>query len=139
MTDLLLNPCGDIDITEGQLSIVGGADAVRQRWLIYVRTFLGEWFLDQTIGVDYYGRVLKKQISRQVLKQVFTEASLEVPGILQVISVIVDELDVATRYAEVTVTCIIDAAEGPETGAFKYTGQIPPDSCAPDNAGTPNG
>lgn len=129
MTDILLNPCGDIDVTDGRISIVRGADAVRQRWLIYIRTFLAEWFLDQTIGVPYIQRLFKKQISRQVIKQIFTTASLEVPGILQVVSVIVDSLNVATRFAEVTVTCIIDGAEGPETGEFKYTGTIPPGGC----------
>lgn len=129
MTDILLNPCGDIDVTDGRISIVRGADAVRQRWLIYIRTFLGEWFLDQAKGVPYIQRLFKKQISRQTIKQIFTTASLEVPGILQVVSVIVDELNVATRFAEVTVTCIIDGAEGPETGEFKYTGTIPPGGC----------
>jgi len=129
MTDLLLNRCGDLDITEGKLTIVRGADAVRQRWLVYLHTFLGEWFLDQNIGVPYTQVVFAKQISRQTLKQVFTTASLEVPGILQVASVVVDELNVATRFAEVTCTCIIDGAEGPETGQFKYTGTFPPEGC----------
>ncbi len=128
MTDILLDACGDIDITEGRITIVGGADAVRQRWLIYIRTFLGEWFLDQSIGVPFTQVVFAKQLSRQTLKQVFTTASLQVPGILQVVSVIVDELNVQTRFAEVTVTCVINGDEGPETGEFKFTGAIP-DSC----------
>jgi hypothetical protein len=129
MTDLLLNPCGDIDITDGRLTIVRGADAVRQRWLIYIRTFLGEWFLNTSIGVPYIQRLFKKQLSRQTIKQIFTAATLEVPGILQVVSVIVDELNVVTRFVEVTVTCIINGDEGPETGQFKYTGTIPADGC----------
>lgn len=134
MTDVLLNACGDIDLTAGRLTIVGGVDGIRQRWLIYIRTFLGEWFLDQSIGVPYYQRVLKKAVSRNNLKQVFKIATLEVPGVLQVLSVIVDSLDTATRQAEVTVTCIVTGAEGPETGIFKYTGSIPPDGCLDPNA-----
>ena len=131
MTDVLLNPCGDIDITDGRLTIVGGADAVRQRWLIYIRTFLGEWFLDTTIGVPFVQSLFTKAISRQTIKQIFTTATLEVPGILQVVSVIVDSLNVATRFAEVTVTCVIDGAEGPETGEFRFTGVIPVGGCKP--------
>jgi hypothetical protein len=129
MTSLLLNPCGDLDITEGKTTIVRGADAVRQRWLVYIRTFLGEWFLDQNLGVPYVQQLFVKQISRQTIKQIFTTATLEVPGILQVVSVVVDQLDVTTRFAEVTVTCVIDGDEGPETGQFRYTGAFPPEGC----------
>ncbi len=129
MTDILLNDCGDIDYTNGKLTIVTGVDAIRQRWLIYIRTFLGEWFLDQSIGVPYYQRVLKKAVSRNELKQVFKTATLEVPGVVQVVSVIVDNLDTAARRAEVTVTCIVTGDEGPETGVFKYTGTFPPEGC----------
>ena len=130
MTDVLLNECGDIDYTDGKLTILTGVDAIRQRWLIYIRTFLGEWFLDQAIGVPYIQQILKKGISRQVIKQVFTTATLQVPGVVQVVSVIVDSLDVATRFAEVTVTCVVTGEEGPETGVFKFTGTIPPEGCS---------
>ena len=129
MTDFLLNECGDLDYTDGRLTLVTGVDAIRQRWLIYIRTFLGEWFLDQSIGVPYYQRVLKKAVSRQTLKQVFKDATLEVPGVLQVVSVVVDSLNVATREAEVTVTCVVTGDEGPETGVFRFTGVIPPKGC----------
>lgn len=130
MTDILLNECGDVDYTDGRLTIVTGVDAIRQRWLIYIRTFLGEWFLDQSIGVPYYQRVLKKAVSRQALKQVFRDGTLEVPGVIQVVSVIVDSLDTATRSAAVSVTCIVTGDEGPETAVFRYTGTVPPGGCA---------
>lgn len=129
MTDFLLNECGDLDLTNGRVTIVGGADAVRQRWLIHIRTFLGEWFLNENIGVPYIQRLFKKELSRQNVKQIFATASAAVPGILQVVSVVVDSLDVRTRFCEITVTCVIDAAEGPETGVFKFTGTIPLDGC----------
>ena len=129
MTDFLINECGDLDYTEGKLTVVTGVDAIRQRWLIYIRTFLGEWFLDQLIGVPYFQQILEKGISRQIIKQVFTAASLEVPGVIQVVGVVVDSLDVATRFAEVTVTAIVSTEEGPETGVFRFTGTIPPDNC----------
>ncbi len=132
MTSFLLDDCGDISIKNGRVEIVRNADAVRQRWLIYIRTFLGEWFLDQSIGVPYTQQILKKQVTRQILKQAFTTASLEVPGILQVVSVIVTELDVARRTATIDITCVIDGAEGPETGQFTYSGTIPPEGCAFD-------
>ena len=134
MTDFLLNECGDLDYSEGRLTVVTGVDAIRQRWLIHIRTFLGEWFLDQSIGVPYYQRVLRKAVSRQVLKQVFRDATLAVPGVLQVVSVIVDSLNAATRQAEITVTCIVSGDEGPETGVFRFTGTIPPDGCKIDGA-----
>lgn len=138
MTSLLMNPCGDIDITAGRVTIVRGGDAVKQRWLVYIRTFLGEWFLDQNIGVPFVQRIFTKQISRTEIKEVFTAASLEVPGILQVPSVVIDSLDVLTRELEVTVNCIIDSDEGPVTGVFKFTGVFPPEGCPTDTTHTHN-
>ena len=132
MTSILLDECGDWAITEGRTTIVTGADNVRQRWLVYIRTSLGEWFLDQNIGVPYTQVAFAKQISRQTLKQVFSAATLQVPGILQVASVVINDLNTATREADITVTCIIDGAEGPETGVFQYTGAIPPQGCPTD-------
>lgn len=129
MTDVLLNPCGDIDITDGRFTLVTGADAVRQRWLIHIRTFLTEWFLDENIGVPYVQQLFKKAISRDTVKEIFNNASLQVPGIIQVTSTVVDSLNVATRFAEVTVNCIIDGDEGPETGQFRFTGVLPEGGC----------
>lgn len=127
MTSLLLDECGDLDITAGRMSIVRDADAVKQAWVVYIKTMLGEWFLNTEIGVPYTQRVLSKQITVPALKQIFTTASLEVPGILQVTSVIVTDLNVATRTADITVNVVVDGAEGPETGQFKYTGRLPPE------------
>lgn len=138
MTSLLMNPCGDIDITAGRVTIVRSGDAVKQRWLVYIRTFLGEWFLDQNIGVPFVQRIFKKQVSRTEIKEVFAAASLEVPGILQVPSVVIDSLDVATRELEVTVNCIIDSAEGPVLEVFRYTGSLPAAGCPTDITHTHN-
>jgi len=57
-----------------------------------------------------------------------------VPGVVQVVSVIVDSLDVLARRAEITVTCIVTGSEGPETGVFKYTGTFPPEGCPQNEA-----
>ena len=68
MTDFLLNDCGDLDFTEGKLTLLTGVDLIRQRWLIHVRTFLGEYFLDESIGVPWFQRVLKKAQKRDKKK-----------------------------------------------------------------------
>lgn len=125
-TDILLNECGDIDFTEGRLTIVREADQVRQAWLIYIRTLLGEWFLNTAIGVPYIQKAYKKRLGRRELKQIFTTATLEVPGVLAVNSVIINDLNVATRFAEITVEAVIT---GEETATFKYSGSIPPEGC----------
>ncbi len=142
MTTILLNECGDWAVRLGKAVIIGGADEIRQRWLIHIRTFLGEWFLDQNIGIAYFdpppgvtrpaggAPVTAKALTRRTLKDIFIQASKEVPGVLLVESVIVDELDVANRTASITVTAVIDAPDG-DSAIFRYSGSIPPDGCSP--------
>lgn len=46
-----------------------------------IRTFLGECYYDTTLGVDYWGKVLGQPFSLALLKQLFTDAAMTVPGI----------------------------------------------------------
>ena len=87
-TDLLMNECGDLDVTNGVVTIVADGDQVKQAWLIAMRTFLGEYFLDSTIGIPYVQRVFTTRQTIRELKQIFTDASLAWPGISQFLSLV---------------------------------------------------
>lgn len=129
-TDLLMNECGDLDVTNGVVTIVADGDQVKQAWLIAMRTFLGEYFLDSTIGIPYVQRVFTKRQTIRELKQIFSDASLAVPGITQVVAVVVGKIDSVKREVDVAVTAKLD---GNVTGVFKFTGKIPLDDCGVDS------
>jgi len=54
--DMLFHPVGD----KYEIWHIGGADKVAQQIKINLLTFLGEWFLDNTLGVPYLEEILIK-------------------------------------------------------------------------------
>lgn len=50
---LALDADGDLAVANGQLTLVDGADAVRQALQLRLSIWQGEWFADTTVGVPY--------------------------------------------------------------------------------------
>lgn len=64
MDDLYIDPItGDLAIDELNLSIVKGADRVRQQLAIKLGLWSSEWFLDTEFGTPYLESILGKQVS----------------------------------------------------------------------------
>ena len=64
MNDLFLDPfTDDLAIDNFELSIVKGADRVRQNLSIKLNLWRGEWFMDTEYGTPYLDGVLGKQIT----------------------------------------------------------------------------
>jgi hypothetical protein len=100
--DLKLTPSGDLDITEGDLFLVDGLEAIKQRCHIRLRTFRGEWFLDQRVGMPWRQEVLGvKPFSPVRVAHRMRQALLGVPGVTDVVSV-TPSLDPTTRTLTVT-------------------------------------
>jgi len=118
--DILMSECGDIALSDGDLVLVDKADVIRQAWLIHIRTFLGEWFLNLNIGVPYIQKVFAKFLTKAEVQRIFNEKSLEVPGIKRVDNVDVGDIDLSKRQVEVTVEAVCDNVEGTHT--FRYKG-----------------
>lgn len=117
MANLKLDTSGDLAVEDNRLVLVGGPDEVRQRWLIAMRTILGEWFLDQNVGIPYIpvdgtsysGKfVTDKRITQRELQRIFADASRRVPGVIQVNRVTVSDIDVAARSVALEVEVTID-------------------------------
>lgn len=97
MSDLNLDLLtGDAILDEGNFELNSGIDAVRQHLKQRLQTFLGEWFLDNRVGVPYYEHILIKNPNPSVLDTVFKSVILNTPGILELIEFDID-LDEATR------------------------------------------
>ena len=60
MSDIKLNSDWDIDISMSDLIQTTGRESIQQHWAQRLKTFLGEWFLDTSIGVPYFQQILKK-------------------------------------------------------------------------------
>lgn len=64
MDDLYIDPLtGDLAIDRLNLSIVKGADRIRQQLQIKLGLWVGEWFLDTEFGTPYLESILGKQVS----------------------------------------------------------------------------
>lgn len=108
--------------TTGELLLSGGnlatlapsGDSIVQAARSYLRTFLGEWFLDDAdspqIGVPYFDQVLVKNPDPNTLRSVFRKALLDVPGIATVVSIDM-KLVTATRQLLVDWRATTDTGE----------------------------
>lgn len=87
MNDLALNPItNDLLITGLDLSVIKGADRVRQNVLIKLKLWAGEWFLDTEFGTPYIEQVLGKQISLAGAVAALKKSILEVNDVDRITS-----------------------------------------------------
>lgn len=81
--DILLDSLtNDIQFENFKLKAVSGADLVKQRLLVRLRTFKGEWFLDTEEGIPYYRNILVKAPLRESVEAIFRSAILQTEGVL---------------------------------------------------------
>ena len=60
------------------------SENLAQRIKIKLQTFFGEWFLDGTIGVDYFGQIFGKNRSKQSVDAIFQSEILKEREVLQI-------------------------------------------------------
>lgn len=68
----------------GRLKLTRGADTVRERVRTKMQTFLRDWFLDQTHGVDYDGKVFGFGATQDEASAVLRRGILEVTGVIEI-------------------------------------------------------
>ncbi len=110
--DLALDTDGDLLITDGDLSLLTGTDAITQHLRVRLRFFLGEWFIDQRIGIPFYESVLVKQPNLDVIRSIFREAIAETPGVLQIPRLDLS-FDSVNRKLTIDTTIIVDGTDTP--------------------------
>lgn len=86
----------DLVITDGDLVLVSGKQAILQNILQRLRVFLGEWFLDNTIGLPYFQQILVKNPDLGKTDAIFQNVILGTPGVEQ-LSTYSFQADTATR------------------------------------------
>jgi hypothetical protein len=98
--DLAIDDDGDLDFTGGDLNFVAGEAAVRQAVRIKVKTFTGEIFLDESIGVDYLNVVLVKNPDPLAVREAIRERIASVADVTEVVGSQL-EVDRSTRQASI--------------------------------------
>jgi len=66
----------DLQIVDGDLVIYTGLDATAQRLKIKLRFFLGEWFLNESVGIPYWESIFVKNPNLAVVRSIFRKAIL---------------------------------------------------------------
>lgn len=84
--DLLLDPVThDLVFVNGQATVTQTqADIVTQRLKIVLFTFLGEWFLDETIGVPYFQQIFGKVRSKSAIDVIFQNIISQDEGVVEI-------------------------------------------------------
>lgn len=115
MSDLAIDTSGDIKVTDGDVTLTSGIEAIRQHVEIRLRSFAGEWFLDERIGVPYFGNVFRKNPDLTVLNAIFTKAILDTPGVNSLQSL---TFNLVGRQLNITFSALTDE------GVLDYSGFV---------------
>lgn len=103
-----------IDASSGEqiatLFFVSGADRVAQSIKIRLKTFLGEWFLDEAYGVPYLESVLVKNPKASIINAVFRTAILAIEGVERIVYL---DLDLDRRERTLVVKYEVESLYGP--------------------------
>jgi len=111
MTDLLIDPLtNDLSLDQGTAETVAAAQAKAQRIRSRLLTVRGEWFLDLTFGLDYYGVIWVKETSNAVIAAHIQREILRGADAGDQITAFTMARDSATR--SLTVTAELTASDG---------------------------
>ncbi len=80
----------DLVLLNDELILLDGNAAIAQHLRIRLRFFLGEWFLDQRVGIPYFQRLLGEKPSEPAIRSIFRQAILGTPGILELTDLVID-------------------------------------------------
>jgi hypothetical protein len=108
----------DITIVNGDLPTVSGTAAILQNILQTLSVFLGEWFLNTNLGIDYFGSVLTKNPSQKIINAIFINQILSVPGVTN-LTAYSFAVNAATRSIAIAFTAQTTQ------GIVNYTGTLP--------------
>lgn len=93
---------GEWAIENGDFAFVAGAEAVPQGIRIRLGMFLGECYLDETIGVDYIDSILIKQPDQLVVRALLQAAIADTPDVTDVIGAQLTQDSNGSRNASIS-------------------------------------
>lgn len=66
----------------GNIALAAPPYAVAQDVAVAIKTFLGDCYYDQTIGINYFAKVLGKTPPLSIFKELIVNAALSVPTVV---------------------------------------------------------
>lgn len=85
--DIAMNTSsGDLVVKNGDLMIIDNAERIAQQILITLREWSGEWFLNTADGIPYLEYILVKNPNEDHIRQILSEAILDVDGVQSITS-----------------------------------------------------
>ena len=117
MSDILLDGTGDIDVTNGRMSLAEGEAAIEQQLRIRFRFFYKEWFLDERLGFPWIEDAFIKNPNFNLLRYHCQRTILTTPGITALNSLEISQ-DKSTRTLFVNFIATLDGGILREFGPF---------------------
>lgn len=108
----------DVVIVNGDVPTVSGTAAILQNILQTLNVFLGEWFLNVNLGVNYFGQVLTKNANQRIIDAIMIDQILAVPGVTALTAYSFTS-NKALRSLAISFTAQTT------TGIVNYTGTLP--------------
>lgn len=117
MYDLKLNSSHEIDISDSNdFQVVEGIDRVYQQIKVRLLTFLGEWFLDDRVGIPWIEDILIKNPNSSHIKAMIYDQIVEVEGVKEVISI---DIYFETKEREMNIQFKVSTTYGELKGEVK--------------------
>jgi len=92
----------DLSLDSGNnLALIEFPESVAQAIETRLRTFLGEWFLDEELGIPFFGEVLVKTNDKSKIDAIFLNEILKIEDV-EKIEQFESEIDRETREYNVT-------------------------------------
>lgn len=87
MLDIQLTPDPefDLDVSTMDLTLIAGAEQVRQQLEIKLQLWTGEWFLDTEFGTPYMQKILGKQLTMSGAIVAIRKSIMEVKDVRQIL------------------------------------------------------
>ena len=102
VSQLKMTDDGDIEIVENGFELVTNDEEIRQRLIQRLRMFLGEWFLDNTLGVPYFQIIFVKGAPTDLIQDLLKDTILQTVGIYSLERFDPIEYDPTTRQLAVS-------------------------------------
>lgn len=93
----------DLNITNNELVLITGVDETSQNIEINLKTILGEWFLDESIGVPWFNEIFIKRSSLSQAQSILINQIQNTNGVTKINDLTFDfnnstrQLSVSTR------------------------------------------
>ena len=105
---LELNTTGDLLIENDKMILIDGVSEIQQLVSSKLKTFMGEYFLDNTIGLPYFQVIFEKGVNPSIIYSIFLEALTNIDGIEEITQLDID-VDYQYRTGTIDIECKADS------------------------------